>query len=231
MLILALESTTEACSVALWNESVITEQFEIAPRQHTRLLLKMVDDLLKQQGISKQDLNAIAFCRGPGAFTGLRITVGVAQGLAFGLNLPLIPVSSLAALAQSGYRYHNQTSFLSCLDARKNEIFWGCYTIENGHAQQRGDEQVSSITSMAEKIKSSGLNQPMQVVGTAAHLIYPLNGSLKELELSFVDSLTEDAVYPHARDIAFLAAREYRLGNTVGVEKAAPVYLRNNVTY
>ncbi len=244
MLILALESTTEACSVALLNDKnqsdenqsdpKIVEQFEIAPRQHTKLLLNMVDSLLHQQDVSKHDLTAIAFCRGPGAFTGLRITTGVAQGLAFGLSLPLIPVSSLAALAQVGYRHNKGITFLSCLDARKNEVFWGFYKIENGFAQLSGEEQVSSLEVVGEAVKSfNKQNGSLQVVGTATHLIQGLSGSFMELELIFVDSLCgfDNLNYPHAYDIAFLAAEEYRQGNTVGAEQALPVYLRNNVTY
>jgi len=238
MLILALESTTEACSVALLNDQKpnneqITEQFEIAPRQHTKLLLNMVDSLLHEQGVAKSDLTAIAFCRGPGAFTGLRITVGVAQGLAFGLNLPLIPVSSLAALAQGAYQHHNYTAFLSCLDARKSEVFWGIYTIKAGFAQLSGEEQVSSLQMVGEVVKSFTqiTTTPLQVVGTATHLIQSLNESVVELGLTFVDSLPDNLNYPHAGDVAFLAAEEYRLGNTVQAEQALPVYLRNNVTY
>ncbi|VAW91547.1 tRNA threonylcarbamoyladenosine biosynthesis protein TsaB [hydrothermal vent metagenome] len=238
MLILALESTTEACSVALLNDqkpnnAQIVEQFEIAPRQHTKLLLNMVDTLLREQGVSKSDLTAIAFCRGPGAFTGLRITVGVAQGLAFGLNLPLIPVSSLAALAQGGYRHNNHAVFLSCLDARKSEVFWGFYTIEAGFAQLSGEEQVSPLETVGEAVKSFTQTNttPLQVVGTATPLMQGLNQSVAELGLTFVDSLSDNLNYPHAYDIVFLAAEEYRLGNTVRAEQALPVYLRNNVTY
>ena len=238
MLILALESTTEACSVALLNDqkpddAQIVEQFEIAPRQHTKLLLNMVDSLLRQQGVSKSDLTAIAFCRGPGAFTGLRITVGVAQGLAFGLNVPLIPVSSLAALAQGAYRQQKQTAFLSCLDARKSEVFWGIYTIEAGFPRLSGEEQVSSLQTVGEAVKSftQTTTTPLQAVGTATHLIQRLNEPVAELALIFGDSLSDNLNYPHAYDIAFLAAEEYRLGNTVQAEQALPVYLRNNVTY
>jgi len=236
MLILAIESTTEACSVALYddkklNNDIIVEQFKIAPRQHTKLLLKMVDELLQGEGISKHDLNAIAFCRGPGAFTGLRITTGVAQGLAFGLNLPLIPVSSLAALAQGGYRQNQHRVFLSCLDARKNEVFWGMYIVEKGYARLVGEEQVSSVKFVGETLIKIQSSEPLQVVGTATHLLKELKNSEMELSLTFVDSLADDYRYPHARDIAFLAAEEYRRGNTVQAEEAVPVYLRNNVTY
>lgn len=234
MIILAIESTTEACSVALNQNGSITELFEIAPRQHTRLLLNMVDKILKQQGIARQEINAIAFCRGPGAFTGLRITTGVAQGLAFGLNVPLIPVSSLAALAQGAYRDSSskQTHFLSCLDARKSEVFWGIFTVENGYAKPLIDESVSAsedIVTSLQRLNSSVERSNIknwQVVGTAVEIIKKIN----EPSLTFVDSATENIHYPHAHDVALLAAKEYEWGNTVNAEQAVPVYLRNNVT-
>lgn len=232
MYILALESTTEACSVALLkDDGQIAELFEIAPRQHTNLLLKMVDSLLKDQGIAKQDLNAIAFCRGPGAFTGLRITTGVAQGLAYGLNIPLLPISSLATLAQGAYRYFDNQpiQFLSCLDARKSEVFWGFYTFEAGFAKPVNDEAVSSVQAIPRALNEldKAFENKWQVIGTGANLVEQLN----EPQLSFVDLLSDNLQYPHAYDVALLAAKEYELGNMVQAENALPVYLRNNVTY
>ncbi len=227
MYILALESTTEACSVALNNNGKIVESFEIAPRQHTRLLLNMVDSLLSTENISKNQLDAIAFCRGPGAFTGLRITTGVAQGLGYGLSVPLIPVSSLAALAQGRYRDNGNTHFLSCLDARKNEVFWGLYIIEEGYARLQADEYVSGINKIPAVVSQ---NRPVQgqwqVTGTASAIIEKLN----EPMLCFVDSVTDKLHYPHAYDIALLAAEAFKKGNSITAEQAVPVYLRNKVT-
>lgn len=232
MLILALESTTEACSVALYKDEYIVEKFEVAPRQHTNLLLNLVDSLLKEEDVSKHDLDAIAFCRGPGAFTGLRITTGVAQGLGFGLNIPLIPISSLAVLAQGGYRYspmdEKQLNYLSCLDARKNEVFWAAYSIQDGFAKLRGEEYVSAIEKISEVLKDLDESRAKwQVIGTGVNIIEKLN----EPKLTFVDSIPDNIHYPHAYDVALLAAEEYRLGNSVKAEQATPVYLRNNVTY
>lgn len=240
MLILALESTTEACSVALLHNNDIVERFEIAPRRHTNLLLNMVDSLLVDEGISKHDLNAIAYCRGPGAFTGLRITTGVAQGLAFGLSIPLVPVSSLAALAQGGYRMsHGQYSnFLTCLDARKSELFWAQYSVEVDSVILKGEEAVSPLDVVVDNlVTDDGDDSPLLVVGTGLDIVKNFtttelfNAKLKELKLVFVDSMEGELHYPHAYDVALLAAREYQLGNTITAEQAVPVYLRNNVTY
>jgi len=225
MFILALESTTEACSVALYSNGSITESFQIAPRQHTQLLLKMVDELLLCEKVEKEQLNAIAFCRGPGAFTGLRITTGIAQGLAYGLDIPLIPVSSLAALAQGAFRITGKTDFLSCLDARKNEVFWGFYNIEQGYATLSGVESVSSVGKAIETLNDYD-DPGCYVVGTALSIFEKIN----EPKLSFVDSVTDNIHYPHAYDIAYLAANEFEAGNTVTADQAVPVYLRNKVT-
>ena len=235
MLILAIESTTEACSVALYKQGDIVELFDIAPRQHTNLLLNRVDSLLKQNDVSKQSLDAIAYCRGPGAFTGLRITTGVAQGLAFGLNIPLIAISSLAALTQGAYRINQKNNatnklfnYLPCLDARKSEVFWGFYTVKDGYASAINDEQVSSVEALSNAISQyQPASQKWQVVGTASEIIKKIN----EPSLIYVDSSLETINYPQAYDVAFLAAKEFELGNTIDVEQAVPVYLRNNVTF
>src|SRR5690606_35013648 len=129
--ILALDSATDACSVALYRDGEVTALFELAAKSHSRRLLPMVDELLQNAGCSLKDLDAIAFGRGPGSFTGLRICLGVVQGLAFGANLPVIPVSTLAAMA-SGYLRECAGSglpppLLVALDARMEEIYWAIF--------------------------------------------------------------------------------------------------------
>lgn len=106
MKLLALDTSSEGCSAALWLDGRITERFELAPRGHTRLLMPMVRELLAEQGFVPTDLDALAFARGPGSFTGLRIATGVVQGLAWGLSLPVVPVSSLAAVALGAIEEH-----------------------------------------------------------------------------------------------------------------------------
>ena len=123
MILLALETATEACSAALAVDGDIRERFEVAPRGHSELILPMVDELMAEADISIEQVDAIAFGRGPGAFTGLRIAVGVTQGIAFGADLPVVPVSTLAALAQGS----ESNSVLAAIDARMDEVYWGAY--------------------------------------------------------------------------------------------------------
>ncbi|MCW9009004.1 tRNA (adenosine(37)-N6)-threonylcarbamoyltransferase complex dimerization subunit type 1 TsaB, partial [Marinobacter sp.] len=106
MKLLALDTSSEGCSAALWLDGRVTERFEVAPRGHTRLLMPMVRELFAEQGLSPTDLDALAFARGPGSFTGLRIATGVVQGLAWGLDIPVVPVSSLAAVALAAIETH-----------------------------------------------------------------------------------------------------------------------------
>ena len=104
MRILAIDTATEACSVALWNDGTVNAHFELCPREHTQRILPMVQDILTTSGTSLTDINALAYGRGPGSFTGVRIGIGIAQGLALGAELPMIGVSTLMTMAQGAWR-------------------------------------------------------------------------------------------------------------------------------
>ena len=123
MKILALDTSTEACSAALLIDTEIHQRYEVAPREHGALILPMIETLLSEAGCAPTQLDALAFGRGPGAFVGVRIATGVAQGIAFAADLPVIPVSSLAAMAQSV----EHGNVYSAIDARMNEVYWGAY--------------------------------------------------------------------------------------------------------
>ncbi|MGB5493340.1 MAG: tRNA (adenosine(37)-N6)-threonylcarbamoyltransferase complex dimerization subunit type 1 TsaB, partial [Sedimenticolaceae bacterium] len=127
MKLLAIDTTEDACSAALLIDSEVAERFEIVPRRHSEILLPMMDGLLSDAGLRLRDLDALAFARGPGSFTGVRIAVSVAQGAAFGAQLPVVPVSSLQALAQGVRREQAAGAVLSALDARMREVYWGGY--------------------------------------------------------------------------------------------------------
>ncbi len=142
MKILALETATEACSAALYLAGEVRERFEVAPRRHTELILPMLQGLLDEAGLTFADLDALAFGRGPGAFTGLRVAAGVAQGTALGAGLPVVPVSTLAALAAEILAETSVAYAVAALDARMNEVYWGVYRRRGQRVALVDSEQV-----------------------------------------------------------------------------------------
>lgn len=146
MNLLALDASTDACSAALYADGQIFEQFQLAPKAHTRLLLPMIDALRQEAGVCMAEVDAFAFGCGPGSFTGVRIACSVVQALSFGLDRPVIPVSTLRALAQGAYRMSGVTEVLATLDARMSEIYAGLFEVNSlGIMQPTSAEWVSAI--------------------------------------------------------------------------------------
>jgi tRNA threonylcarbamoyladenosine biosynthesis protein TsaB len=219
--LLAIDTSTEACSAALLIDDEILERYRLAPREHTRLILPMIDALLSESGLKPGALDGVAFGRGPGAFTGLRIAAGVVQGIAFAGDLPVAPVSSLAALAQGGYRETGASRVLAAIDARIQEVYWGAYEVdETGHMHLAGDESVCS----PERVPVPG-GGDWYGVGSGweaylSHLQGRLAGALRGWDARR---------YPRAHDVALLGAAAFRRGEAEGAERALPVYLRNEI--
>lgn len=141
MRVLAIETATEACSAALYISGEIRLRYQVEPRRHSELILPMMDALLAEAEIALSALDALAFGCGPGSFTGVRIATGVVQGAAFGADLPVVPVSTLAALAQRRYREQGEKHLLPAYDARMDELYWGCYRIgDDGLAHPLNDD-------------------------------------------------------------------------------------------
>ncbi len=219
--ILAIETATEACSAALLVGNEVQERFEIAPRQHGYLLLPFVESLLAAGGIALNRLDAIAFGCGPGSFTGLRIAAGMTQGLAFGADLPVVPVSTLAALAQGTITADRAEGVLAALDARMQEVYWGAYRCgDDGLAEPLGREMVC---------------RPQAVrVPAPGHWVGAGSGwdSYAEVLAARCCVAPQDVHLdrrPHAADVARLAARALACGDTVSAERAIPTYLRDDV--
>ena len=147
MNILAIDTSTEACSAALLREDgAVFHEFEVAPRQHTGLLPKMMDQVLKASAVTKPMISHCAFGNGPGAFTGIRIAAAQAQGIGLALNIPLLPISTLAILAQVCLDRSGHANTLVALDARMHEIYWAVYERDSSDcAQLIGAEQLSSL--------------------------------------------------------------------------------------
>jgi len=147
MIILAIETSTDACSVALSINTEILERYEQIPRAHARLLLPMVDSLLKEAQVALTEIDILACGRGPGSFTGLRIETAVVQGLSVGVGKPVVLVSTLSALAQGRYRTAGTTHVFATLDARMQAIYWGLFAVDsNGIMQPMSEEKVQNPT-------------------------------------------------------------------------------------
>ena len=219
--LLAVETSTEACSAALHIDGETQEKFEIAPREHTKKILPMIDSLLAEAELKPQQLDALAFSRGPGSFTGVRISTGIIQGIAFGADLPVVPVSTLAAIAQHFFsqKLENDCAF-TAMDARMGEIFWGVYSKNQlGYAELIGEEAVT----LAENIvypKKKGMG-----IGSGWAVYRPqLSDCLGDLLISVdADHL------PRASAIAELGVVGFENNQAVEAENAMPVYLRNKV--
>lgn len=221
MKILAVETATEACSAALWRDGAVIERFRVAPREHNRLILPMLDDLLAEAGLAVEDLDALAFGRGPGAFTGVRIAAGVAQGIAFAADLPVVPVSTLAALAQEALLETGADRAYACIDARMGEVYWAVYGREGeGLAELLGEETV---------IPADRVPFPAEGRGVGIGSGWTTYGEVLGERLGDrVRAVLRDR-YPRAALIARLGAAGFRRGLAVSAEQAQPVYLRDNV--
>jgi tRNA threonylcarbamoyladenosine biosynthesis protein TsaB len=217
MNILALETATEACSAALSLDGEVLERYQIAPRQHAQLILGMMDELLAEAGITLAQLDALAFGRGPGSFIGVRIAAGVAQGIAFAQDLPVVPVSTLAALAQGV----DQPRVLAAIDARMHEVYWAAYERdEAGIMQLLGEEALTP----ADQVVLPSEPDAWFGAGTGWHD----EGPQLARHLPQVSAYTADA-FPHAGSVAHLGEAGFRQGRAVAAEQAQPVYLRDQV--
>ncbi len=216
MKILAIDTATERCSVALRTDRQTIERAAETARGHADLVLPMVDEVLREAGLTLREIDGIAYGRGPGAFTGVRIAIGVVQGLAFGANLPTVGISDLAAVARSVAV--PDARVLVCMDARMNEVYWGVFSVDReGTISPAGEEHVSS----AETVVAHNIER---LVGTGFRA-YP------QLQARFSGLPVESDVLPHAREIAALAEPELRAGRGVPASQARPVYLRDQVTF
>ncbi|SIR97453.1 tRNA threonylcarbamoyladenosine biosynthesis protein TsaB [Aquipseudomonas alcaligenes] len=216
--LLALDTATEACSVALLHDGKVLSHYEVAPRLHAQRLLPMIQDLLGEAGLALSALDAIAFGRGPGAFTGVRIAIGVVQGLAFALDRPVLPVSNLAVLAQRALREHGAQQVAAAIDARMDEVYWGCYAAERGEMRLQGVEAV---------LPPESARLPRGAAGDwfAAGTGWSTYGARIVLQ----PCGSEPAMLPHSQDLLSLATFAWARGEALPADQAQPVYLRDNV--
>lgn len=219
MKILAIDAATEACSVALKIGDEVISKYEIAPQQHSQKLLPFVDEILAQGEVKLAKLDAIAFGRGPGSFTGVRIGVSVTQGLAFGADLPVVGISNLAAMAQQAIEQEQAQQVVAAIDARMSEVYFAVFDNKNGLAAPVSKE----IVRKPELLEPMNLSQA-HAVGTG----------WQTYESILADKFTckkSDIALPSAEFILPLAEMELKNGNGVSAELAQPNYVRDEVSW
>jgi tRNA threonylcarbamoyladenosine biosynthesis protein TsaB len=222
MKLLAIDTATERCSVALWMDGQIIQQERTLNRAHAEVILPMVSTLLAEAEYALNQLDGIAFGRGPGGFTGVRVAVSVAQGLAFGTGLPVLPVSDLEAIAAGAFRLHGEHRILVCMDARMGEVYWGAYSASASGVRPCTKESVTSPEAVGIPDK-----QPWFGVGTGFMTYAQALQERMAADLSGVDA----DILPTACDVASLASQAYARGEYVSAEQALPVYVRDRVAW
>jgi len=218
MKLLAFETATEACSVALHVDGEVLERFEIAPRRHAELSLPWAEALLAEAGISRRQLDGIAFSRGPGAFTGVRLAIALAQGIALALDRPLVPVSTLQVLALQAPAQAQQV--LAAIDARMGEIYVGHFQRQGGVLVAEGRERVCAAADVQ-------LPAGMQVHGVGTGFAAQEGALVRQLGTGL--QAYDASALPRAADVLALAVPALARGEGVAAEHVEPAYLRDNV--
>ena len=230
MRLLALDTATEACSVALLTEhGLMSESVEIG-RGHAQEILGMVDRILAEGGATLASLSGIVAGIGPGSFTGVRVSVAVAQGLAFGAGLPVIPVSSLEALAVEAIG-RGAERVLACLDARMGEVYWGCFAAgATGLPSALGSPAVSPPAAV--HLPEEGV-LAAPAPSRTVHWRGIGRGFAAYPELSAITGLSvgadEGRALPQAREMVRLGAVRLKAGGGVDPEFLEPLYVRDKV--
>ena len=230
--ILCIDSSTEACSVALsTNNKTIFQRFMLAPREHTQKILPTIDEVIKEAQLTLSDVDIIAYGQGPGSFTGVRIGISIAQGLAFGLDKKMVGISTLQAMAQQAYvetKLNDQicNSVYAAIDARMGEVYFAHYININGVMQLQGEEKVITPEALIEFQQKDGISniKESMLVGTGWSA-YP------ELLDFYKEGVVSDILYPNAMYMLEAAALLIDKNAAVAPEQAIPVYLRDTVTW
>ena len=210
MKLLALETANEQCSVSIVDETkALFFQLDTRAKAQTQTILPMIEQGFAQTGIQTSDLTAIAFSRGPGSFSGVRINAAVTQALAWSNDIPVIPVSTLQALAQNAYREVGLTAVTAVLDARMSEVYIASFKLDENNIMQAADEeQLLSYEKAQNAVK-------YQLIGSGAGLVNEEQIQYKGLSAT-------------AEDIATIARELAKHGKWLDAELALPVYLRDN---
>jgi len=219
MNIIAIETSSHACSVALQHNGVRKTLHRIAPMQQTQLILPMIDELLKSAELTLQQFDAIAFGTGPGSFTGMRIASSVTQGLAFSSHLRVIPVSSLAAIAQAAHRIEPHKNYLVALDARMGQVYWAQYmATDDSSVRLMGHERLC----LPGEVRVAPDTQDTIALGDGWKTYQTELTS--QVNQQFVQ--INNSQLPSAEAILELAQHHASIQNTLTASEALPSYLK-----
>ncbi len=221
MKILAIDTSTEACSAALYSDGELVERYLLAPRKHIELLQPMVAEVMAEADVKVSDLTGLAFGAGPGSFAGLRVSCAFIQGMGVALGIPVVPVSTLKAMAQQILETNPEKTVLVMLDAKMKEVYWGVYRSEDKEVISVLPEQVSKIEDVPNFSGVVGLGN---IVGAGDGWSVAPNWS-EALNPEFIDK----SVYPRAGEIALLSLNDFEKGMGLDAEQVSPIYLRNNI--
>ena len=224
--ILAIEASSETCSVALLSHDMTYHDSNDTPRGHAQNILPMIDGLFAQANISANDVDVIAVTNGPGAFTSVRIGVAVCQGLAMAIKCPVISVSSLAVLAYQAMRESNQPAALVALDARMDEVYFGAYQMnDNGLPEAIRQDIVAKPDDIATESLNSIKNFAASGMGWQAYS-EQMNARFSDISFELQETL-----FPSARYLLQIGKKLHELGVSQDVHSLVPVYLRDNVVH
>jgi tRNA threonylcarbamoyladenosine biosynthesis protein TsaB len=217
MKLLAFETATEACSVALYLDGEVLERFEVAPRRHAEYALPWAQALLADAGIARSQLDAIAVGRGPGAFTGVRLAVALGQGVALALDRPVLPVSTLLAIAAQS----RGERVLASIDARMGEVYTAAFVRHGTELRAVAAETVGAPQAVVLPDTAGGWS----ALGTG----FAAGGGALQAHLASQLADVDAGALPHAADIARLGAAALARGEAIAAERLEPAYLRDNV--
>lgn len=221
MKILAIDASTEACSAALYTDGELIERYLLAPRKHIELLKPMVEEVMTEAEVDVGDLTGLAFGAGPGSFAGLRVACAFVQGMGVALDIPVVPVSTLMAMAQQVLDNHPDRTVLVMLDAKMKEVYWGVYRLEDRQVISVLPDQVTKLSDIP---NFSGIVGLANIIGA---------GNGWDVADTWVEALKpefiEKNVYPRAGEIALLSVDDFENGMGLDAEQISPIYLRDNI--
>jgi tRNA threonylcarbamoyladenosine biosynthesis protein TsaB len=231
-IILAIETSSELASCALLRGEAVISRVSSGVRTHSQSILPMIQELLAEAGIALKDCDAIAFGSGPGSFTGVRTACGIAQGLAFGADLPVVPVVTLDAMALACHQQHGANEVLAVLDARMGEVYWAQYRFDGAAAVAPTVSPMAPVTApvlvLAPALSAPEAVQPQGAVQACGNGLSAYAAAYEGRDFA---AGGQAEVMPHAIQIAQLAAIAYAAGATVSAAEAQPLYLRNKIAY